>query len=60
MIQFQEQPVVDTLDNIIDDVIFGFCLEIHRMTKKGILFFDEMDPDCEDSFSKILDAVTPC
>lgn len=41
----QNAFVEELVTDIIDDVTCGFCFEIHRACKLGILFLDETDPE---------------
>lgn len=47
-----DEVLSDILDDVIDEVSFGYCLEVHRMIKKGILTLTEMDPQSLQEFSK--------
>ncbi|XP_067930469.1 ataxin-7-like protein 3 [Watersipora subatra] len=44
------KAIASVLDDIIDNVIFGFSLEIHRMCKKGVLFLEETDKESIEKF----------
>ena len=50
---FQSTAIAAVLDDIIDNVIFGFSLEIHRMCKKGILFLEDTDTESIEKYSKL-------
>lgn len=52
MFWYQDELLSELLEEVIDDVIFGFCLEVHRMTKKGILCLTDMDPQSIEEFSE--------
>ena len=51
---WQDTAIGAVADNLIDNVIFGFCLEIHRMAKKGVLFLEDTDLESIKQFSKLL------
>lgn len=33
------------MDELLNEVVFGVCLEVHRATKLGYLFLDEPTPE---------------
>ena len=43
----------DIYTDLIDDVLFGLILQIHRASKLGYLFY--MDPDTDPEFDKQFD-----
>lgn len=49
----QETLIEDIYSELIDDVLFGAILQIHRAAKLGYLFY--MDPDSDPEFEKQFD-----
>jgi len=50
----QEPILEEILDGIIEEVTFGFCLEVHRMCRLKIFSLEDTDPDSSTQFRKLI------